>query len=511
MEFFMIENFIKKLTKWFDKDKKIVFFTTFIIGMFVHFQLYTNELLAYDAYWHYGSFLAKGWEISLGRFLIPFIDLLKGTVVSSFLTSVISIFIMAFTTLILTDLLKVKKTYIKILMGILLVVTPTFSLTLMYPYTGDSYTYAMLFSVLSVYFLNKEKNYKNIIFSIICTILTLGFYQAYLCVIITLCAITYLINMYSKENLTFKNFVRKICYDICIIISGIIIYYIAYVLLVKILNLSITSYNGGNKILSIDTLKNLLFAVKNTYTTFFEFNFKNTIIENTEFVYRNFVNAFMFFLIIFNFIFLIVNKKTYKTPYKMIFTIILLLMFPIFTCVIELIAQERKIDLLMASALYLPIILLLKQIELVELKPTKYISVFIVLLTLWTFILCDNATYIATNLYNKQMSALGNRVIERIENTKEITQDTPICIIGKMNFNIQNPRLLKLTNFDVSNVNIWTWQIFLQDNLALGRNICTFESYENIFNNEQYLSMHAFPSEDCIKIIDGIAVVKIGY
>lgn len=510
-----IDNFIKKICTWFNKDRKIVFFTTFIIGILVHFGLYNNELLAYDAYWHYGSFLAKGWEVSLGRFFIPFVDLIKGTVVASILTSIISIIIMAFTTLILSDLLKIKKNYIKVLLGILLVVTPTFSLTLMYPYTADSYTFAMLFSVLSVYFLNKEINLKNIFWTIICIVFTLGFYQAYLCVIITLCAIVYLIRISTENEFTFKDIIKKIISDILILLIGIIAYYICYTIILKILNLNITDYSGGNKILSIETLKNLLPSIKNTYITFYQFNFKNSIIENTEFVYRNIVNLFMFLLIFLNFIILIINNKIYKKPYKLLLIALILLLFPVFSCIIQLIAQERTIDLLMASALYLPFALLLKQIELIKVSKfnnvVNIISMFIVILSIWTFILTDNATYVATKLYNNQMSSLGNRIIEKIQNTEEIPQDAPICIMGKMNFSVHNPRLLNLTNFDVSNVNVWTWQIFLQDNLAIGRDICTFETYQNIYENQEYIDMNIFPYEGSIRIIDGITVVKLSY
>ena len=42
------------------------------------------------------------------------------------------------------------------------------------------------------------------------------------------------------------------------------------------------------------------------------------------------------------------------------------MLLPIFTCSIELIAQSREINLLMATSLYLPIIILLKQIEIMQ-------------------------------------------------------------------------------------------------------------------------------------------------
>ena len=170
--------------------------------------------------------------------------------------------------------------------------------------------------------------------------------------------------------------------------------------------LNITEYNGGNKVLSFETLKNLLPSIKNAYITFYNFNFTNSIIESTKFTFRHIFNMVMLLLIVINFIILIVNNKTYKTPLKLIFMAITLLMFPIFTCIIEIIVQERQIDLLMSSSLYLPIILLLKQIELVKFDKLNVVSVLIVLISLWTFILTNNATYVATSLYNKQMSAV---------------------------------------------------------------------------------------------------------
>lgn len=502
---------LEKIKKFFNKDRKIVFFTTFIIGLIVHLGLYSNQLLAYDAYWHYGSFLAKGWEVSLGRFFIPFIDMLRGTVVSSSLTSVIAIALVSLTTLILTDILKIKKNYIKILIGILLVVNPTFSLTLMYAYTGDSYTLALLFSVLSVYFLTQKLNRKNVVLSVVCIILSLGFYQAYLCVTLTLLAIVYLINLCTEKELKFKDIIKKIALDVVIILASIVLYYILFTIIVKILNLNITEYNGGNKVLSLETLRNLLPSIKNAYITFYNFYFTNNIIASTKFTFRHVFNIFMLLLVIVNFVILIINNKTYKSPLKFALMVVLLVTLPICTCIIEIIVQGRQIDLLMAAALYLPIVLLLKQIELIKFNKLNTVSILVIFISLWTFTLTDNATYVATLLYNRQMAAEGNRIIERIENNEEITDETPICIMGNMKFDVHNPRLLKLTNFDVSIVNTWTWQVFLQDNLALGRNICTNDTYEDIENNEEYLNMGIFPSKDSFKIIDGTLVIKIGY
>ena len=504
-----IDSILKKVFVWFTKDRKRIFLVTFIVGLLVHFELYSKELLAYDGYWHYGSFLAKGWEISLGRFLIPFSDMLRGTVVVSILTTVISLATIALSSIFLNETLNIKKGYIKVLISILLVVTPTISLTFMYPYTANGYTFALLFSILSIYFLNKKRNLKNIFLTLICVIASLAFYQAYLCVITTLFFIVYILKIIDNKKMSIKNFFI----DVFILIIGVILYYICLNIIIKILNLNISDYSNASSILSLDTLKNFIYSIKNTYITFYEFYFTDDIFNNISW-FRNIFNVLLFLLIIVNFIIISINNKMYKTPKRLILLLLAILVFPIFVCSIELVAQSREINLLMASSLYFPIIVLLKQIELIKSNRFNNIlnifSVLICIVIIWTYILSDNATYVATNLFNKQMYSVGNNIAQKIKEDEQITDDTPIVILGKMKFSLQNNALLKLTNFDVSNVNMWTWQIFLKDNLGIGQS-CTFEEANKISESQEFLDMPIFPNEGSIKVIDSTAVVKLSY
>lgn len=505
-----IDNIFKSISEWFTKDRKRIFIITIVVGLLVHFELISKELLAEDGYWHYGSMLAKGWEISLGRFLIPFSDLFRGTIVVSILTTALSLIVIGFSSIILNETLKIKKTYIKIAISILMVVTPTISLTFMYAYTAFGYSLALLFAILSVYFLNKEKNKKNIIISIICIIATLGFYQAYLCYITALFAITFILKIIEDKKINFKEFFK----NICIIAIGMILYYVCLIIITNILNLSVSDYSNGNHILSIETFTNLFNSIKNTYITFFDFYFTDEIITNLSWT-RNILNAVLFIVIIVNFVVIIIENKIYKSVSKMITIILMLLAYPVFTSSIQLIAQSRNINLLMASSLYLPIIVLLKQNELLKENMFNNIlnilSFFIGGIIIWTYILSNNATYVATDLYNKQMYSVGNSIVEKIRENTEIEKNTPVVVTGKLNFSIQNDELLKLTNFDVSDISMWTWQVYLQDNLGLGWNIWEYSDDRGVTTTEEYKQMPAFPNEGYMRVINGIVVVKLSY
>ena len=503
-----IDNFFKAISEWFTKDRKKFFMITMIVGFLVHFEMISKELLAEDGYWHYGSMLAKGWEISLGRFLIPFSDLFRGTIVVSILTTTLSLVAIGFSSIILNETLKIKKTYIKIAISILMIVTPTISLTFMYAYTAFGYSLALLFAVLSVYFLNKEKNKKNVILAIICMIATLGFYQAYLCYITALFAITFILKIIENQKINFKDFFA----NLGIIAIGMVLYYLCLTIITSVLNLSISDYSGGNNILSIETLTNIWTSIKNTYVTFYHFYFTDEIVTNLSW-YRHIFNAMIFACILINFIIIIIERKIYKSASKMITIIVMLLTYPIFTCSIELIAQSRGINLLMASSLYLPIILLLKQNELLKEKIynniLNIISFLICSIIIWTYILSNNATYVATDLYNKQMYSVGNSIVEEIREISEVKKDMPVIITGKLDFSLQNDELLKMTNFDVSNISMWTWQVFLQDNLGLGWNIWEYSEDRGITNTEEYKQMPVFPNKGYIKLINDVIVVKL--
>ena len=510
LENLSLERIFNSITNWFTKDRKRILLITFIVGLLVHFELISKELLAYDGYWHYGTMLAKGWEISLGRFLIPFSDMFRGSVVVSILTTALSLIAIGFASIFLIETLKIKKTYLKIAISILMVVTPTISLTFMYAYTAFGYSLALLFSVLSVYFLNKAKNKKNIILSIICIVATLGFYQAYLCYITALFAITFILKIIEDKKVNFKEFFA----NILLIIIGMALYYLCLIVITKILNLSISDYSNGSIILSVETLKNIFSAIKNTYVTFYNFYFTDKVVNNIAW-FRNIFYAILFVLIIINFAVIVINKKLFKSPSKVVSLIVIILTYPIFTCSIELIAQSRSINLLMASSLYLPIIILLKQNELLKESISNnilnIISFLLCGIIIWTYILSDNATYIATDLYNQQMYSVGNSIVEDIRKNDEIKEGMPIIITGKLKFSIHNDDLLKLTNFDVSDVNMWTWQIFLQDKLGLGWDICDFSDNFEIMNTEKFVQMPVYPVNGYIRVINGVAVVRLSY
>ncbi len=510
-----VEDILRKIGKWFNKERRTIFLVTFIVGMLFHLAQYTNQLLVEDGYWHYGAFLSKGWEVSLGRFGLPFVDLLRGTVVSTVLSSTLSCIIMGFTAIFLAEILQLKKTYVKVLVSLLLVVTPTFAHTLMYSYTADSYMLSMFFAVLTVYFLEKKFSTKNILFAIVSLCISLSLYQAYLGVTITLLLFCFLIRILEDRNANLKENFKKLIESGLVVLAGAILYYVLLKVVLLVLHLNLNDYKGANSILSIDTLKNLIPSMKNMYQTFFDFYLSNNILRNNSFFHRNILNLGLFFLLFVNFILLVHQNKLWKKPSK-IFTLILgVLLIPVATCIIELITQQQEMSLLMVMPLFLPFILLLKQIDLLREQKQNNLVALVgtigILLLGWSYTLGNHATYEASKMYQAQMYSLGIEINQALSE-KEEYQDKPVLIVGHLAFSSDNEKLASMTNFDIQKSgSYYTYASFYRNDLTFDHEIIKkAETYSKLESSASFDNGAIFPEEGSIQIIDDIIVIRVG-
>lgn len=512
---YSIEDILKTIGKWFTKEKRIIFLVTFMMGMLIHLSLYTNQLLVEDGYWHYGAFLSKGWEVSLGRFGLPFVDLFRGTVVSSVLSTTLSCVIMAFASVFLTETLKVKKLYVKVLISLLLIVTPTFSLTLMYAYTADSYMIAMLFSVLTVYFLEKRFSLKNIIFAIISLCISLSLYQAYLGVTMTLLLFCFIVKNLEERDSNWKEHFLGLVKNCFFVLCGALLYYLLLKIVLFILHLNLNNYKGANSVFSFETVKNLIPSIKSMYVTFCKFYLGNTILHNNTFFFRNILHIILFLCIIINFVLLIRQNKIQQRIPNIILLALSVALMPIFICVIQLITQQ-EMSLLMAMPLFLPFVLLMKQIDMLKVKKQNnlftLLSVIGTIVLIWSYILGNHTTYEATNMYQSQMYVRGMQIAQVLSENEEY-QNKRVIIVGHLEFSSDNPTLSKMTNFNIQKSgSFYTYASFYNNYLSFDRELVKNEVVlEELQKDESFYHMPIFPEPGSIQVVDDIIVVRVGY
>lgn len=245
IKIYSLDEIGKKLKEFCTSNVKLAFWATIIILLIVHFQLYSQEIMNTDGLWNSIYDIAGNWEVSLGRWGIYFVNLLRGSFVSPIVTSIISIVIIAITCVMIVKLLKINKKYTIVLMFALLASLPSFCNTLTYPYCADAYTLAMFFAVIAVYCIYKYPKIKGIILGGIALAVSLGLYQGYVGVCAVLCLIMLLLQII--ENKDIKEVGHNTFRSILLAIMGIIIYYAITQIFLKIYQVSLASYGGANE------------------------------------------------------------------------------------------------------------------------------------------------------------------------------------------------------------------------------------------------------------------------
>ena len=190
---------MKNIKEKIIKNKNLLFLTI-IVGLIVHLPLLTKDILSADIILNNTYYSGYSWEVSLGRFGLFIIGLLKNYIVIPHIEIFLSLILVSFISIELIDLFKIKNKLLQILTCIILVVCPNISSTLLFNYCSLPYTYSFFASVTAIYTLIKANNkYIRIILPIILLVSALSMYQAYLPVSITLLVLYYLKELLNNE------------------------------------------------------------------------------------------------------------------------------------------------------------------------------------------------------------------------------------------------------------------------------------------------------------------------
>ena len=157
-----------------------VFMITFFIGSVINLSVMCNELHNPDSIWKGDYSVSGSWELSLGRWALPFMDILSGGIHSVVLSSLLTLGLLSFSTVLLVDFFQVKRRSVQVLASILFILNPAITFLLTYPYCSYAYAFAMVLSIVSVRCVISIRGIKGILAGGIGFMLSLGIYQAFL-------------------------------------------------------------------------------------------------------------------------------------------------------------------------------------------------------------------------------------------------------------------------------------------------------------------------------------------
>ena len=515
---------LEKFLTWFDLNKRIAFITAIVVGIITHITMMTETIMSQDGIWNSMQYSRAGdWVIALGRWGIELAGRLNNFVAIPSITTMLCLFLMAVSTVFIVDIFNFKSKYSALFTGMIMVVSPCLTATMLYVYTSVAYCVNMLLAILAIWFIYKFKYKKiGIVISALCFMFSLSIYQSYMGVTVGLCIMLSIIEL-LKDNSKIKDVFINIGKTVLAVLSGGILYYILTMLILNLTGIDMATYKGAESFGIKEIFASLGTNILNTYKNFVEFFFKDVIVYNTN--YRRDIWYTLFFIgFIVTFIakLAILKVETKKEKiFKIVLASLMVLLMPIGLNIINIVAVGTEIYALTATQMILVIPFVLALVESLEiLNSIKWIILISCMCICGTYYLSDSASYSALKLTYNQAYSSTMRVFDRIETTPGYEKDMPLLLAGIIGNN-NYPRTMNLYGYTIGELanntvfhgtyggQIGTWINYMRVFFGLDIQMCDPDTYYRIVTGEDYKDMEMFPAEDSIRIIDGVVVVKL--
>lgn len=518
------DEVFEKFLKWFDTRKRFAFITVIILGFIAHITMLTETIMSQDGLWNSMKYSRAGdWELTLGRWGIVLVEILNNFIKIPTIATISCIITMAIAAIFLVEVFDLKSKISILVTSAILVLTPTFTATVLYVYTSFAYCFNFLLAILAIWFLYNYKNKKlGFLLSSLCIMFSFSIYQSYIGVTIGLCLMIGIINT-LKEKSNIKQVLFEILRTAGAVIVGGILYFIITMILLKISGFELATYKAVNTVGILDIFSNLKDSIIQAYKDFGIFFMGDSVVYNAN--YKRDVMYFVFFAL-FAILLLIKILKIEDDKKNKICKILLvgvsIVVLPLALNIVDILAPKTKIYILTATQMILMIPFTFAIMEMIEKKYIlKYASILCTVIIMGTYYLATNTSYSALKITYNQAYATTVRIMDRIENTPGYNKDLKILfggIVGNNNF----PRTSNLYGFTIGEIannvvfhgtyggQLGTWENYLKVFLGLDVTFCEDNVYRDIVTGKIYKEeMDVFPAANSIRIMDGIVVVKL--
>lgn len=503
-----------------------VFLLTLIAAILCNIQYVCNELSYADVNTFSEHRISNYWELSLGRWVLPYIDHVRWGIAGSVITSIMASFWLAISAVLLIKIFSLRSKISAIFVCLLLAVAPFFYDILGSYHCSAEYMLGFSLSILCAYITDRFKNiYGRVLFGGIALGISLGIYQAYLGVTCGLCIVILLQSILESQT-TFYEVRKKIFVDIAMGIWGIIFYFIGLFINLRLWNWHMESYSGANQI-GISTIFGIPGLMKDALHSFYKYFFTNDIVNNSSY-HREQWNMIFFILIAILLVVIWIDKNgNIKNRIKMAcISIILILLLPFALGVIELIIPNRDINQIMSAPYIVVYIFAIKIFDIfLRNKSKKRLSSvalgLIMAIIIQSYWVMDNASYMATKMTVNKQKFIAMNVLNTLSETTGYHEGAEVLFVGTASNNMSNNAsdiYSMASGTTASSGQIWSapslvnnnWYHFIRYQLGVELNLNQdTDMYMAIVGTTEFSNMPTYPEKGYIDMIDGVWVVKL--
>lgn len=250
----------------------------FVTGLICFVLLYTNQLVNhYDGIWAFSAFQTGTWEISIGRWLWPVLDAIRGNYAGDPFNSFLSLAVIALSNTFAISLFSSKINLRAALYSAMITASTSVCAVLSYRFMSPTFAFGYLFAVLGVYVLNRiRRPWASIPVSVAFLVASLAMYQS---MIGCSCLLIVVYGMWRcvKTSRVKFNHVRYLVVSGFTVLLSILVYAILWRLIMKGQGISAVDYKGADSISVATLLRSLPDSVVQAYSEFIRFFFGDSL------------------------------------------------------------------------------------------------------------------------------------------------------------------------------------------------------------------------------------------
>ncbi len=515
------------MKKWFSdilaengkKELQKSFIFTYLWGLAAHGYMLLSNSISHDSV---GEFLLLPHTIETklasGRIFAPVVQWLRGSISAPWWVGILSLFFLSIALFLIIRMFDIRKDWmICLTSGVLTVNLSYAALIATYIHDLDSDSLAVALSVLAVYLWRTQS--RGWLYGIIPVALSLGLYQSFISVTITLIIILSILDL--MNNRSFKEVFPAGLRSVMMLLCGGVLYFCLQKIAVSLYSASLpTAYNAVTQVFELTPLRMVKLLAETWFASLYEI-----IVATSGLPLRlgMVINGGVILICVA----ILIEKlfcRSMGVPEK-ILLMVLFLLLPVGANVTRVLSNGWSHDL-MHYALWLIYLLALvltrdavHQASNTKHKVSQIVAVVLVAVTLLGNVQMANCIYTAKRFVQNANLSLFTRIVADIEDMEDyVIGETPICFVGEPEYAMSPlPKQYRRyyttgakSSFAISTKNRDHYQCYFDHVLMNPGVIADNEVVYAMNNDPQVLAMPLYPQDGSIAMVDGVVVVKLG-
>lgn len=509
-----IDQRIRRIWGQIPSPQKAAFFACLITGYLVHLFAFTNIIPNSDGLSR--VFDTQQMTIS-GRWFLHYASALNWFTQMPAVIGLISLAFLGLAAALTIDLLRLRSRVLSALTGAIMAAFPSLGYMFLYMFTAAAYSAAIFLAVLSVWLAKKGRS--NWVLGVIALALSMGTYQAYVTVAISLSLLVVLREILDPEA-TFQGTLRLGIMLAVYLAVGAVLYYAVLLYFLKVKGLELLSYLGMDSVNSGYPFGQLPHLLLSTYKQVISFFFLPSSAHSFAGGWMVVVDLMAVIIGVTFFMAWMSENNLWIPCWRSAGTLVMLALLPLGINFGQLLSPYSDPTPLMKYAfvaVYLVVIMLTDLVDLLFMFSwSRSIAGLCAGVLLLSFLNTNNLLYTASAQAHRATESYVTRLLTRIESCPGYERGMEIAIVGtiptdQIYSQIESYRQVDHYSVPLNTVVLENKHIYyyLNDWLNVPVEEPDEATMKAISDSPEFQAMPLYPSEGSVQVLDGRVVVRI--